>query len=219
MSEPLLRRLALTTLAVAVLAGFPSLAATKKAAPVRPATAPAAQGALPDDMTLGNPAAKVTVVEYASVGCPVCALWGKTVYPAFKAKYIDTGKVRFVYREMLVGGTMEQTAAAAGFVLAHCVPKAKYFDVIEALYRDQEQVFKSSRVTLLAIGKGAGLTDAQFNACLANEAAFNELYKRAETNGRVGKVDATPTFVVNGKSLEPGAQPLTALEAAIAKAG
>ena len=57
----------------------------------------------PDDMDLGNAQAKVTVVEYASVGCPVCAKWQKEVYPAFKAKYIDTNKIHYVFREMLVG--------------------------------------------------------------------------------------------------------------------
>src|SRR3569623_104478 len=80
-----------------------------------------------DDMDLGNPKAKVTVVEYASVGCPVCAKWQKEVYPAFKAKYIDTGKVHYVFREMLVGGGSEVTVASAGFLTSRCAGKDKYF--------------------------------------------------------------------------------------------
>ena len=59
--------------------------------------------ALPSDMSLGNPNAKVTVVEYASVACPVCGHWYKEVWPSFKTKYVDTGRVHYIFREMLVG--------------------------------------------------------------------------------------------------------------------
>src|SRR5436190_1631949 len=69
-------------------------------------------GALPDDMDMGAPKAKVTVVEYASVGCPVCARWDQEVFPAFKAKYVDTNRVHYVFREMLVGGGAEVAVAA-----------------------------------------------------------------------------------------------------------
>lgn len=202
-----------------LLAGLaaPALVAAKKAAPAKPTPA-AASATLPEDRVLGAATAPVTVVEYASVGCPICAEWGKRVWPAFKAKYVDSGKVRFVYREMLVGGDEEQAAAAAGFVLARCAAPDKYFDVVEALYRDQEAVFKSARPALLAVAKGAGLSEAQFNACLSNDAAFNALYKRTELNAKTGKVNATPTFVINGKGLQPGFQDLKALDAAIAKA-
>src|SRR5690242_6120560 len=72
------------------------------------------------DMSLGNAQAKVTVVEYASVGCPVCAKWQAEVYPAFKAKYIDTGKVHYIFREMLVGEGPEIAVAANGFQVARC---------------------------------------------------------------------------------------------------
>jgi len=75
---------------------------------------------MPEDMTQGDPNAKVTVVEYASVACPICGRWFREVYPDFKAKYIDTGKVHFVYREMLVGNSDEVTVAASGFLLARC---------------------------------------------------------------------------------------------------
>jgi protein-disulfide isomerase len=209
------RRLLASALVVLVMAAS---AAAWAARPRPAAPKPPPPETLPGDMTLGNPAAKVTVVEYASVGCPICAEWGRTVYPAFKAKYVDRGRVHFVYREMLVGGGVEITTAAAGFVLARCAGPSKYFDVVEAVYRDQEAVFRTPRPALMAIAKGAGLSEAQFTACLSNEAAFAELYKRTEANARTGKVNATPTFVINGKALEPGAQPLAALDAAIAHA-
>jgi protein-disulfide isomerase len=215
----LIRRRLITAGLILPFAGTAAtaLAAAQKAAP-RPAPPNVHPAALPEDMVLGSPAAKVTVVEYASVGCPICAEWGKTVWPAFKAKYIDSGKVRFVYREMLVGADMEVTAAAAGYLLARCAGPDKYFSVVEAEYRDQEAVFKNPRTALMAIAKGAGLNEAQFTACLDKDASYDALYKRVALNSKTGDVHATPTFVINGKKLEPGFQPLAVLDAAIAKA-
>src|SRR5271166_1726144 len=60
-------------------------------------------GAMPDDMSLGSPAAKVTVMEFASLGCPICAKWNNDLFPAFKAKYIDSGKVHYVLKEFSTG--------------------------------------------------------------------------------------------------------------------
>lgn len=173
---------------------------------------------LPDDMTLGGAGSKATVVEYASVGCPVCGRWAREVYPALKARYIDTGRVRFTYREMLVGGGVELTSAAAGFVLARCAGRARYFPVVEAIYRDQEQLFRVPRETLLAIARSCGMTEAEFDACMTDDAAFAALNARAQRNSRIDAVNATPAFVVNGRKLDEGFQPLEAIEAALRKA-
>ena len=122
-------------------------------------------------MDLGNPQAKVTVVEYASVGCPVCAKWQKEVYPAFKAKYVDTGKVHYVFREMLVGGGPEIAVAASGFLLARCAGKDKYFAVNDAIFKNQEQAFQAPRETLVDIAKSVGMTEDSFNKCINDEKA------------------------------------------------
>lgn len=178
----------------------------------------ASAGLVPDDMSLGNPAAKVTVIEYASVACPVCGRWYKEVWPAFKAKYIDTGKIHYVFREMLVGDQNEQAIAASGFLLARCAGKDKYFQVIDATFKSQPGLFEDPNTVLAGIAKASGLDEAQFDACVRNEASLNALTVRVQNNATNGKVDATPTFVVNGKSLDPGYQPLAALDAAIAAA-
>ncbi|MDB5425592.1 MAG: putative disulfide isomerase [Phenylobacterium sp.] len=177
-----------------------------------------AGGALPDDMSQGDPKAKVTVVEYASVGCPVCGRWQKEVYPAFKAKYIDTGKIHYVFREMLVGGGSEVAVASGGFLLARCAGKDKYFSVNDAVFASQPGVFDAPRETLLNVAKSVGMTEAQFNKCVGDEPALLALNKRVEDNAKQGGVDSTPTFVVNGKKLDPGFQPLEVLDAAIAEA-
>jgi protein-disulfide isomerase len=168
-----------------------------------------------DDMTLGNPAAKVTVIEYASTACPHCARWNAEVWPAFKAKYVDTGKVRYVYREFV---TSPPQLAIAGPLLARCAGKAKYFSVMDAAFRAQEAVYAAGNIQpLLKVGRDAGLSEDQIKACLTDQAALNAMQARIETYTERDKINATPTFVINGAKLE-GEQPLEALDAAIAAA-
>ena len=177
-----------------------------------------ASAAVPDDMSLGNPNAKVSVVEYASVACPVCGRWYKDIWPSFKAKYVDTDKVHFTYREMLVGGDQEVLIAASGFLLARCAGKDKYFNVVDAIYSSQPGLFDDPRGVMLNIAKSMGLTEAQFDACVKNEDALKALSSRVDRNTKAGNVSATPTFVVNGHALAAGYHPLTDLDAAIAAA-
>ena len=178
----------------------------------------ASAAALPDDMSLGNPNAKVTVVEYASVACPVCGRWYKEVWPAFKARYVDPGKIHFIYREMLVGGNEEVVVAASGFLLARCAGKDRYFSIVDAIYRSQPGLFDDPRGVLLNIARSAGFSEAQFDACVKNDASLKALSERVDANSKKGNVNATPTFVINGKSLEAGYHPLSDLDAAIAAA-
>jgi protein-disulfide isomerase len=176
-------------------------------------------GKLPDDMDMGNAQAKVTVVEYASVGCPVCGKWYREVWPAFKTKYVDTGKVHYVFKEMLVGGGPEIAVAASGFLVARCAGKDKYFAVTDAIFKDQEQAFNAPRETLENIAKSVGMTEDQFNKCINDEAAIKALNDRVERHNTQDHVNSTPTFVINGKALEPGYHTLDELDAAIKAAG
>jgi protein-disulfide isomerase len=178
-----------------------------------------AGGTLPDDMDMGSAAAKVTVIEYASVGCPVCAKWQREVYPAFKAKYIDTNKIHYVFREMLVGGGPEITVAASGFLVARCAGKDKYFAVNDAIFKDQEQAFEAPRETLLNVAKSVGMTEDSFNKCINDEKAIQALNDRVERHTRNDHINSTPTFVINGKSMEPGFHTLDEMDAAIKAAG
>jgi protein-disulfide isomerase len=175
--------------------------------------------AVPDDMDLGAKDAKVTVVEYASVGCPICARWQKEVYPAFKSKYIDSGKVHYVFREMLVGGGSEVTVASAGFLMARCAGKDKYFAINDAVFASHPGLFDTPRETLLDIAKSAGMSEEQFTKCVTDEKAIKALNDRVQRNAKDHDIDATPTFEINGKKLEPGYHSLDQIDAAIAAAG
>lgn len=169
-----------------------------------------------DDMALGNPRAQVSVVEYASVGCPHCGEWARDVFPAFRKTYIDSGKVRFVFREMLYG---DPTLAAAGFLTARCAGKPRYFQVVDAIFAAQPQIAKDGNAlaSLRVIARNAGLGEARFNACLGDAAALAALQVRSLRHETIDKVVATPTFVVGGRRME-GDRTLADLGAAIAAA-
>jgi protein-disulfide isomerase len=175
--------------------------------------APAAAAPLPDDMSLGSPRAPVTVIEYASLGCSHCATWSREVFPAFKARFVVTGKVRFVLREMLTG---DPDVAAAGFLTARCAGAAHYFQVVEGLFAAEPQMAADGDdlPSLLKVAGAAGLTKAQVSACLSDHAALADLEKRVDAHVQADHVNGTPMFDVNGTRLE-GEQSLAALTAAI----
>lgn len=170
-----------------------------------------------EDMTLGDPNAKVKLVEYASVTCSHCAAFNETTFPAFKAKYIDTGKVHYTFKEFL---TPPEQVAAAGFLIARCAGDDKYFTVIDALFRGQQEMFQSGdmRGGLLRVAQSAGMTEEQFNACVQDEEALKALNTRVEKAIREDGISATPTFVVNGKKIKEGDITMAELDAAVAEA-
>lgn len=169
------------------------------------------------DMTLGDPNAKVKMVEYASVTCSHCAVFNNEVFPEFKKKYIDTGKVHYTFKEFL---TPPAEVAAAGFLTARCAGKDKYFAVIDSLFHAQQEMFTSGdmRGGLLRVAQSAGMTEEQFNKCVADEAALKALDARVQKAVKDDGVSSTPTFVMNGKKIKEGEISLAELDAAVAEA-
>ena len=185
------------------------IAVVQPAVGAAPPTGPA-----PVAMSLGSPSAPVTVVEYASVGCPHCAVWANHVFPDFRSKYIDTGKVRFEFHEMLTGNP---ALAAAGFLTARCAAPNRYFQVVDDVFAQQDDIGRGGIEVLEKIGEHAGLTREQFNACLQSPDALKTLNERTLDDAKAHNVNGTPTFFVNGQRLD-GEQSLEALDAAIASA-
>ena len=177
----------------------------------------AGDGAQADDMTLGHPKAPVTMIEYASVSCPHCAAFNNDVFPAFKAKYIDTGQVFYVSREAL---TADPAVAAAGFLTARCAGKTKYFQVVDAVYHNQAPMETGGdpHAILRDIARSAGLSDAQFEACIRDPKAIAALNARWNHYISDDKITATPTFVINGKTYAKGELSPAELDAAVAQA-
>ncbi|MDP1739039.1 MAG: thioredoxin domain-containing protein [Caulobacter sp.] len=170
-----------------------------------------------DDMSLGKADAPVTVIEYASLACSHCGQWNREVFPAFKAKYIDTGKVHYVFREF---ATPPQELAAAGALLARCAGKDRYFTVIDAVFHGQEEIFTTGdmRGVLQRIAQSAGMNEEQFIACVSDEKALKAFNARWEKYAREDKIEATPTFLFNGDRYDKGEMSMAEIDAAYAKA-
>lgn len=180
-------------------------------------------GSAEGDMALGAAdGAKVTVVEYASVTCGHCALWQQNTWPAFKAKYVDTNKVRYVFREL---PTPPVDVATAGFLVARCAGDDKYFQVVhQLLATQQEMVTGSPRDWLLRTAQAAGMNEQQFADCVSDRDAVAALEQRIQQAQAQG-VTGTPAFFVNeqevitpGSSEGPSLADLsTAIDAELAK--
>jgi protein-disulfide isomerase len=190
---------ALSLTGLAALAGF---------SPLRLITGAMAQGAadvakpvsLPD-MAIGPADASVTITEYASMTCPHCAAFNAEVFPKIKAAYVDTGKVRYVFREFPL-----DIKAAAGSMLSRCIAKddsAKYFAVIDMLFKQQNDwVMKNTTETLTRIGKQAGLSQQQVEDCLKDQALLDKIAADQKYASEVLKVNSTPTFFINGEVIK-----------------
>jgi protein-disulfide isomerase len=170
------------------------------------------------DMALGaGPDAKVTVVEYASITCGHCAVWNDEVWPEFKTKYVDTKKVRYVFREF---PTPPQDIAVAGFLIARCAGEDKYFDVMHDIMASQKEWAAGvpPRTTLYRTAAAAGLSQEQTEACITDKAAIEEMSNRIKAGIDAG-VDSTPTFIINGvKVLDSSLSGLSeAIDAELAK--
>lgn len=208
------RRLVLAGLG---LAAAPALTARAQTPTAQSAQGPARKPVTTDDMVMGSANAPVTLIEYASVGCPHCARFNNEVFPALKRKYIDTGQVKYVAREMLTGSV---NLAGLGFLTARCAGADKYFQVVDAIYRGQEQWVASGNIAdgLISTAKAAGLSEAEFNACIRDNAAIDALNARVTRNREMDDVDSTPTFVINGVKAPPGEKTLEEMDALIAAA-
>jgi protein-disulfide isomerase len=171
------------------------------------------------ETTLGDPNAPVTILEYSSLTCPHCAAFHRDTLPKLKESYIDTGKVRFVYRDFPLG-----RLALAAAVVGRCVDPARHFAFIDMLYRDQD-AWSQSREPLAELkvrAQLAGMSDAQFEACLDNKPLIQAVQQRAEEGQQQYGIESTPSFIVNGKKIsgEQGFEAFSkAIDAALAEAG
>jgi protein-disulfide isomerase len=195
---------ALAVVAVAGLGAF-ALMPTKTAQNLLPVGAAEAQATTAEvqavdvaDMTLGNPDAKVKVMEYASFTCPHCANFHSTVFKDLKKDYIDTGKVQFIYREVFF-----DRYGLWGAMVARCGGEMKYFGVSDILYTTQKEWAGSDDPNVVVgnlkkIGRTAGMDDAQLDACLKDGATAQALINHYEANMKEYDIKGTPTLVING---------------------
>lgn len=155
----------------------------------------------PEDHVMGAATAPVTIIAYASVMCPHCAQWFTTEWPVFKENHIDTGQVRFVFREF---PTSPVNYARTGFVIANCAPTERYFDHIVYQMQNQNYIFSAiqagqARPMYQSLAYQAGLqTPEQMQACFAEPDAYQRMDK-AMLRARKAGVQSVPGFIIDGQ--------------------
>ena len=151
-----------------------------------------------EEMSLGNPDAEVTVVEYASFTCPHCRTFHENAFKDLKSNYIDTGKINFVYREVY----FDRFGLWAG-LLARCGGSERYFGFVDALYAGQSDWIAGGEPATIAanlrkLGRTAGLSDEEVNACLSDQAKAEAMLETYQANAEADDINSTPSFVING---------------------
>ena len=154
------------------------------------------------EMTLGEDDAPVTMVEYAMFTCPHCAAFNQEVLPQIKANYIDTGKVKLVFREVYFNKPSLWAA-----MIARCAPSERYFGIADLIFKRQMDwaaaTDENTMVSkLMSIGRQAGMTDEQMNACLNDRAMAEAMVGAYQKNAEADGVDATPMFLINGVKVD-----------------
>lgn len=183
-------------------------AVARAALPTMPTLVVPQPGLLPD-MTIGNPDAKVTVTEYASAACPHCAAWNAENWDTFEAKYLVTGKVRYVFRELL---TSPQEYAMAAFMTGRCAVEASgdptnsrpYFAVLQSYYAGQVTYHETGQLNTIKtdVAKKTGLSEKAQADCVANGPKFTAFMNTMRAHTTADKVNSTPTFFVNGQRID-----------------
>ncbi|MGR3660784.1 MAG: DsbA family protein [Paracoccaceae bacterium] len=151
------------------------------------------------EMSIGNPDADVTVIEYASFTCPHCRNFHETVLEQLKTNYIDTGKINFIYREVY----FDRFGLWAGMV-ARCGGEARYFGIANLIYAQQSEWLAGGDPAVIAenlrkIGKTAGLNNEQLDACLNDGEKAKAMVALYQQNAKADDVNSTPTFIINGE--------------------
>lgn len=179
------------------------------------------EGKILPDIALGQESAPVTMVEYASFTCPHCAAFHDQNFPKLKAEYIDTGKVKFIQRDVY----FDAVGLWAG-ILARCGGDEKYYPVADMLFDEQKTWLDAKSgddiaANLRKIGAKAGMTTEQMDACWADKQKVADLVATFQKNATTDKIEGTPTFLINGDTVQnqPWDEMKKIIDAKIAEAG
>lgn len=198
--NPIRRSLiAAATAALTLSAVQPALAQEAQTAP---AGEQMPEGKILDDIVLGQADAPVTVIEYASFTCSHCQAFHEENWPKLKAEYVDTGKVKFIQRDVY----FDAVGLWAG-ILARCGGDAKYYAVSDVIFDDQKTWLDAKSgdeiaANLRKVGAKAGMTEPQMDACWADKQKVADLVATFQKNATADKIEGTPTFIINGETVQ-----------------
>ncbi len=181
---------------LAAILGFVAVAALS-AGPLRAQTQPP-EAEMTAERVLGNKDAPLTLIEYASMTCPHCAEFHNGPYQVLKKEYIETGKLKLIYRDFPLNNT-----DLAAMMMARCVPAERYFGVVEIVFKTQSTWLKAQNQTqaLGNLARFAQISPATFNACVSNETLLKKIVASREEGIAKHKVSGTPTLILNGEKI------------------
>jgi len=170
----------------------------------------------PIDQVLGRPDAPVTIIEYASLTCPHCAHFHENTLPKLKAEWIDTGKIKMIYRDF---PTPPADLSLGASMIAQCSGKDRYFGVLGLLFKSQSK-WAASDEPLSEIKRTvrlAGMTGDQVDSCLNRQEIADAIEARAQAGAKAFGIDSTPSLVIDGK-IVGGGEPYDTISHAVAEA-
>lgn len=164
------------------------------------------------DKVMGEADAPIEIIAYESMTCPHCASFHQSTWRDIKEKYIDTGKARFILRDFPFDAVGLRAA-----MMARCIGDKRYYGVVEILFKSQAQWARAEdpMQALAGIGRLAGLSEADFDVCMGNQALMDGILVGRQTAEREFDVSSTPTFIINGTKVI-GAQPFEAFDKVMA---
>lgn len=165
-----------------------------------------------EDRIVGQPTARVTLVEYASLTCPHCATFHNDVLPTLKTRYVDTGQMRVIFRNFLLN-----VLDAGAAMMARCAPEDRFFPLTETLFQQQRTWVGANDpvAALFAIARQAGFSQESFERCLRDQALLDRLNVARDRAARRFGVQSTPTLIINGQ-VYAGALRVEQVEAVLA---
>jgi protein-disulfide isomerase len=150
------------------------------------------------DMSIGSRNAPITIIDYSSMTCSHCAHFEQGTLPRLKSTYIDTGYVRFVFREF----PLDNNAFGAS-MLARCIANddpGRYFGAIDTLFKQQDQLVNNAMNTLRWVGEQSGMSESAIDSCLKDQDLYGKLVADEKIAQNMVKIDSTPTFIINGRT-------------------
>jgi protein-disulfide isomerase len=187
-----------------------TIAVAQAAGSAQPADAARAPRRENGDMVMGAANAPVTLIEYASLTCPHCARFHTETLPKLKSDYVDTGKVKFVFRDYPL-----DRVALAGAMIAQCAGPERYFTFLDVLFRQQASWTKGNEQDAMAslrrLARLGGMSDAQIDECLKDKKIQDAILATSVAGQQQFQVRSTPTLIINGER-HPGALSFDELE-------
>ena len=196
------RSLIAAATAALTVSALPALAQEAKSADTAQAAEQMPEGKVLPDIALGREDAPITIVEYASFSCSHCAAFHDENWPRLKAEYVDTGKVRFIQRDVY----FDAVGLWAG-ILARCGGDDKYYAVSDMIFDEQKTWLAASNgegiaANLRKIGAKAGMMPEQMDACWNDKQKVADLVATFQKNATDDAVEGTPTFVIAGEKVK-----------------